>query len=121
MPENKDIDQSITAAEAELARLNVKRAELIARLKELHRTRALLAQSGVQLSLNFGSPAVTNQSSEDEKIALFKSLFKGREDVYPRRFMSVKTGQSGYSPACANEWTPEICHKPRIKCGECTN
>jgi superfamily II DNA or RNA helicase len=121
MPDQKDIDQSIAAAEAELGRLNVKRAELIARLQELHRARALLAQSGVQLSLDFRSSVVTNQSTEDEKIALFQSLFKGRADVYPRRFESVKTAQSGYSPACANEWIPQICHKPRIKCSECTN
>ena len=30
----------------------------------------------------------------------------GREDVYPRRFESLRTGKSGYAPACANEWRP---------------
>ena len=39
-----------------------------------------------------------------DKIALFRSLFKGREDVYPRRFESKKTGRAGYAPACGNEW-----------------
>src|ERR1700731_1181394 len=58
-------------------------------------------------------------SSSDEKIALFRSLFRGREDVYPRRFESRKTGKSGYAPACANEWVRGICEKPRIKCAEC--
>lgn len=29
--------------------------------------------------------------------------------------------QSGYSPACANEWRPGVCEKPRIKCGDCGN
>lgn len=53
------------------------------------------------------------------KIALFKSLFRGREDVYPRRFESRKTGKSGYAPACANEWVRGICEKPRIKCAAC--
>ena len=43
-------------------------------------------------------------SSSADKIALFRSLFRGREDVYPQRFESSKTGKSGYSPACANEW-----------------
>ncbi|MCC7241587.1 MAG: hypothetical protein IT180_06655 [Acidobacteria bacterium] len=54
------------------------------------------------------------------KIALFRSLFRGREDVYPpRRFESRKTGKSGYAPACANEWVRGICEKPRVKCAVC--
>lgn len=39
----------------------------------------------------------------EEKIRLFRSLFRGREDLYARRFESRKTGRSGYAPACANE------------------
>jgi len=35
----------------------------------------------------------------DDKIALFRRLFRGREDVYPQRWESAK-GTSGYSPAC---------------------
>ena len=59
--------------------------------------------------------ALINQSSSPEaKIALFRSLFRGREDVYPRRFESKKTGKSGYAPACANEWVRGICEKPRV-------
>ena len=60
-------------------------------------------------------------SSPQAKIALFRSLFRGREDVYPRRFESRKTGKSGYAPACANEWVRGVCEKPRIKCAECPN
>jgi superfamily II DNA or RNA helicase/very-short-patch-repair endonuclease len=62
---------------------------------------------------------VNQHSPAEAKIALFRSLFRGREDVYPRRFESRKTGRAGYSPACANEWVPGICEKPRIKCSEC--
>lgn len=54
----------------------------------------------------------------DGKIALFCRLFRGREDVYAQRWESAK-GTSGYSPACGNEWKPGICHKPRVKCGDC--
>jgi superfamily II DNA or RNA helicase len=63
------------------------------------------------------SPAPTHLTT-DNKIALFRHLFRGREDVYPRRWESAK-GTSGYSPACGNEWKPGICHKPRVKCGDC--
>jgi hypothetical protein len=67
------------------------------------------------------STPVTNNSPPAAKIELFRSLFRGREDVYPRRFESRKTGKSGYAPACANEWIRGICEKPRIKCADCPN
>lgn len=38
--------------------------------------------------------------------------------VYPLRWES-RGGKSGYAPACANEWRPGICEKPRIKCSDC--
>ena len=60
-----------------------------------------------------------HRSPSEDKIRVFRSLFRGREDVYPRRFESRKTGRSGYAPACANEWVRGICEKPRIKCAEC--
>ena len=65
--------------------------------------------------------AVTNNSPPAAKIELFRSLFRGREDVYPRRFESRKTGKAGYAPACANEWIRGVCEKPRIKCTDCPN
>ena len=65
--------------------------------------------------------SVKNESPSATKISLFRSLFRGREDVYPRRFESRKTGRGGYQPACANEWARGLCDKPRIKCAECAN
>ena len=59
------------------------------------------------------------RSPSTDKIALFRSLFRGREDVYPRRFESKKTGRAGYAPACRNEWVRGICEKPKIKCADC--
>jgi superfamily II DNA or RNA helicase len=64
---------------------------------------------------------VTKNSAPADKIKLFRSLFRGREDVYPRRFENHKTGKSGYAPACANEWIRGVCEKPRIKCSDCPN
>lgn len=71
--------------------------------------------------MNLISGTVDRTSSSQAKIALFRSLFRGREDVYPRRFESRKTGKAGYAPACANEWVRGVCEKPRIKCAECPN
>lgn len=63
---------------------------------------------------------VTNNSSPQEKINLFKSLFRGRDDVYAKRWQN-KEGKSGYSPVCLNEWVKGICSKPKIKCSDCDN
>ncbi len=56
-----------------------------------------------------------------EKVALFRRLFRGRTDVYPIRWESKSTGKTGYTPACANEWLAGVCNKPRIKCSDCHN
>ena len=64
--------------------------------------------------------ASAKELSTEAKIQLFRSLFRGREDVYPIRWES-KNGKSGYSPACDNEWINGLCEKPRIKCSDCTN
>ncbi len=69
--------------------------------------------------MNLTNLAVNHRSTSEAKIALFRSLFRGREDVYPQRFESRTSGKSGYSPACANEWVRSICEKPRIKCRAC--
>ena len=65
-----------------------------------------------------GTNLVNNFSPINEKIFLFMSLFKGRNDVYAKKWQNKK-GFSGYSPHCMNEWTPGICNKPRIKCSRC--
>jgi len=64
---------------------------------------------------------VHHRSSPASKIALFRSLFRGRDDVYPRRFENPRTGKSGYAPACGNEWVRGLCEKPRIKCALCSH
>ena len=64
---------------------------------------------------------VTNRSPARDKIALFRSLFRGREDVYTKRWDNARTGEVGYAPVCANEWAPRVCGKPRVRCGACPN
>lgn len=54
-----------------------------------------------------------------ERIEIFKQLFKGRTDTYAVRY-ETKNGKSGYTPACKYEWQKPICQKPTIKCSECT-
>lgn len=64
--------------------------------------------------------AIDSSSSPECKVKLFMSLFRGRDDVYAKRWHSKK-GKSGYSPVCHNEWVVGLCHKPKFKCSECKN
>ena len=70
-------------------------------------------------SLSLPQPSITKASSNAEKSELFLSLFRGRDDVYARRWVSKDGQKSGYSPVCRNEWVRGICEKPRVKCSEC--
>ena len=64
-------------------------------------------------------PAV--KLSLEERVSLFQSLFKGREDVFARRWFSKSTGKGGYQPVCTNEWRHGVCDKKTFKCAECPN
>ena len=59
--------------------------------------------------------------SIEERVAIFHSLFKGREDVFARRWSSKTTAKSGYQPVCINEWRRGVCDKKKFKCADCPN
>jgi superfamily II DNA or RNA helicase len=63
-------------------------------------------------------PALTTPAA---KVRLFRALFRGRDDIFPTRFLSRKTGKAGYAPACANKFVRGVCDLPKIKCSECPN
>jgi superfamily II DNA or RNA helicase len=116
-----EMDQMIAEAEKELARLEARRASVLETIKKLKEEKDRVSSfSPESLNLDENAP-VTKQSPEFEKIAFFRMLFKGREDVYPRRFESRRTGKAGYQPACRNEWLKGICKKPKVKCNDCEN
>jgi hypothetical protein len=56
-----------------------------------------------------------------EKLAIFRSLFGGRADVYPVRWESQQRGTSGYMPNCANKFAPLLCDIRKTKCSKCNN
>lgn len=60
-------------------------------------------------------------STSREKIDFFLSLFRGRTDLYAKRYYNLKTGKSGYVPTCRNEWLPGICDKKMNRCPEFPN
>ena len=97
--------------------LDRERLELADRLRALELARARASTNPRPLL----GARVTTASPTAEKIALFRSLFRGREEVFPRRWENPKSEKSGYSPVCRNEWVRGICGKPQVKCGECPN
>lgn len=67
------------------------------------------------------SSNINNLSDPMEKIKLFMSFFKGRDDVYAKRWENKKKGTAGYSPYCLNEWKPGLCMKPKGTCTGCAH
>ena len=96
-----------------LIRLDLERANLEARLSEIE------VAGEVEESAPEALGPITNRSSTAGKVALFRSLFRGREDVYPKRWENARTRRAGYAPVCGNEWKPGICGKPSVRCGVC--
>lgn len=57
-----------------------------------------------------------------EKIEIFKSVFRGREDVFASYWEKADKSISGYTPVCLNEWKSGICYKlQRQRCKDCPN
>ncbi len=118
-PRWEALKRSISDSTEALAALEVRRREieLLLRAQEVELASLEAARSIAPriTSLSTIEPSRTTS----EKIALFRKLFRGRDDVYPKLWVNAKTGRRGYAPACANEWVPGVCEKPRVKCGEC--
>ncbi len=111
---DKISNEEIAQEEAKLAELAKELAQRKGRLREL-RDRLFSAQEPLL------RPNQEGRFSSQDKTALFKSLFRGRDDVYPRLWENPKKDKKGYAPACSNEWVRGVCEKPRVKCGECPN
>jgi superfamily II DNA or RNA helicase len=110
------IDDQIRSIENRLTSLETERTGLLTELKNLrsqrdeHKPIALL-----------GRPTLINApESNEDKTDLFLTLFRGRENIYPKRWENNKTNRSGYAPVCENEWVKPICQKPTVKCGDCS-
>jgi hypothetical protein len=84
LKELTEIDRQINASERELRELEENRSWLLKKIKCLKSLREKRSQGGN--SSAYGKNTLTSRSNQDHKIALFRSLFKGREDVFPKRF-----------------------------------
>ena len=97
------------------------RQRLLERIKDLEAENAELRKRlGEDVVPIKQEPAAMQTLSLQEKVGLFRSLFRGREDVFARRWFSKATGKAGYQPVCLNEWG-QLCDKRKFKCAECPN
>ena len=110
----------LAAAKKRLSRLNEEHTGLQLRISNLRDELSAVGEVD-STARQAAIPGVANPRTTGEKIALFRSLFRGRMDVFPKRWENTKKGTAGYSPACSNEWVHGVCKKPRVKCGDCPN
>jgi superfamily II DNA or RNA helicase len=114
------LSDELTVLQKRLAELDRERASVLAAMEGLEQHRSADVQPTLSPQ-DEGKSARVATLSNTEKVALFRSLFQGRDDVFPLRWQNPKTGKAGYAPACRNEWIRGICEKPRIKCSNCPN
>src|SRR5437868_6304741 len=112
--------QSIATEEARLAAFEHEQQQARLHLEQL---RSALQQWEAARPAPVRLPIVATVASTTmtsaQKVALFRQLFRGRDDVIPKLWINAKKGSKGYSPWCSNDFAPGICEKPRVKCGEC--
>jgi hypothetical protein len=106
---------SLSNLKAEIAELE---QNLTRKKRQLEEAQNILKENPPDHSNAFSSE-INKYSQKKIKITLFRSLFKGREDIYAKRFESKKTGKSGYQPVCRNEWARGVCEKPKASCEKC--
>lgn len=112
---------------------NLKEENLLLK-KEINRLKSLLISKNISHQDKLESKAslincdsikdsgcVSKNSSMEEKIKLYKSLFKGREDVFAYRFEGKHGKRPGYVPSCNNEKNVAVCDKKNIRCNQCKN
>ena len=101
-------------------------SQLVLRIQSLEQENALLRQILIENGIPIPAKhtdvsSAMRRLSVQEKLELFANLFRGRTDVFARRWYSPSTGKSGYQPVCRNEWVTGLCDKKQQKCADCPN
>jgi superfamily II DNA or RNA helicase len=121
-PGREALREELAGEEARLLELDEKRNRVRRRISDLRANLLERTPDGSGKAIAASAPGQTAQAvtlDSTGKLALFRKLFRGRPDVFPRRWVNVRKKTNGYSPACANEWVRGVCEKPRVKCGDC--
>ena len=115
---NDYIEESLVYLKSEIEKQSTKNKKPWSSLNSIF-LKALEVEKQIISNPMISSTGITNDSSNDDKVELFLTLFRGRNDVYAKRWESRDKQKSGYSPVCRNEWVPGLCIKPKDKCADC--
>ncbi len=118
-PDKKQLLSEIAQINSRLSELDKERHQLNHDLESLNNK--LTKSTELNENIPLSSVHINNKSTPQQKIFLFRSLFRGRDDIFPKMWVSKKTGKKGYSPVCENEWLSGLCNKPKVKCSDCEN
>lgn len=102
-PSREHTQEQLRGVQEECRRLREENARLKAMLGIPESVEARIIPSRADVSEAHSSKSGGDLSTPEGKISLFRSLFRGREDVYAIRWEG-KGGKSGYSPAAAMDW-----------------
>jgi hypothetical protein len=102
MPDQDNIQERLKTVQEECRRLREENAHLRAMLG-INQSPPKEPVPQTVLVPNPSSTTKKEVSTPEEKISLFRNLFRGREDVFATRWES-KGGKSGYSPAGIMDW-----------------
>jgi hypothetical protein len=108
MSASDSTDSKLAQALAECERLQQENRQLRERLgiPPVDTAVQIASESSTQVT-------VTAKSSPDEKVNLFRSLFRGRDDVYAIRWEG-RNGKTGYLPAYPKIWSNSFQKKPDV-------
>jgi hypothetical protein len=88
----------VYALKQRLEALESEKSELLAELARLQCNQDAVAEARAPSA---ATGSVNAASDAAAKIKLFRSLFRGRDEVFPRRWQNANSGKPGYSPFAA--------------------
>jgi hypothetical protein len=102
MPDQHSVEEQLKSAKEETLRLREENSRLRSMLGISDSEATGHSNQSVQGAPESFTPSL-KASTPEQKIALFRNLFRGREDVYAVRWEGKK-GKSGYTPAGVMDW-----------------
>ncbi len=117
----QELLQELAREQARLSELSRQHDATHSRVESLRARLAVLPAEAPVSAASAEGTAARAPVTATEKVRLFRARFKGRDDIFPTRFVSKRTGKPGYAPACSSKFLPGVCPLPKVKCGECRN